>query len=80
LRRINWVAAGAFTFGGSLFALGAVVAQIGSGDAASAASIYLVGGIFFSTGAYASPRGDQRTTELRCRRRTCREALALVVI
>ena len=57
LRRINWVAAGAFTVGGSLFALGAAVAQLGSGDAATAASIYFVGGIFFSMGAYASLLG-----------------------
>ena len=57
LRRVNWVAAGAFTLGGSLFALGAVVAQIGSGDAASAASIYFAGGILFTTGAYASLLG-----------------------
>lgn len=54
LRRVNWVAAGAFTVGGSLFALGAAVAQFGSGDAATAASIYFAGGLFFSAGAYAS--------------------------
>jgi hypothetical protein len=58
LRLANWVSAGAFTVGGSLFALGAAVAQVGSGDAATAASIYLVGGIFFSTGAYASLLGE----------------------
>ena len=57
LRRVNWVAAGAFTIGGSLFALGAAEAQLGSGDAATAASIYLIGGLFFSTGAYASMLG-----------------------
>ncbi len=57
LRRVNWVASGAFTLGGLLFALGAVVAQIGSGDAASAASIYFAGGIFFSLGAYAALLG-----------------------
>ena len=54
LRRVNWVSAGAFVAGGSLFALGAAVAQLGSGDAATAASIYLAGGIFFTTGGYAS--------------------------
>jgi hypothetical protein len=37
-----------------LFALGAVVAQLGSGDAATSASIYLLGGVFFSSGAYGS--------------------------
>ncbi len=54
LRRVNWVTAAAFTAGGSLFALGAAVAQFGSGDATTAASIYFAGGLFFSTGAYAS--------------------------
>ncbi len=57
LRRLNWVAAAAFTVGGLLFALGALVAQIGSGEAVSAASIYLAGGIFFSSGGYASLLG-----------------------
>ena len=54
LRRANWVAAIAFTVGGSLFALGAAVAQVGSGDASTAASIYFAGGLFFNTGGYAS--------------------------
>jgi hypothetical protein len=54
VRRANWVAAVAFTVGGSLFALGAVVAQLGSGDATTAASIYFAGGLFFNTGGYAS--------------------------
>jgi hypothetical protein len=57
LRRINWVAAVAFTVGGSLFALGAAEAQLGSGDATTAASIYFAGGLFFNTGAYASLLG-----------------------
>lgn len=57
LRRINWVASGAFITGGSLFALGAIVAQLGSGNASTAASIYLVGGVFFTTGAYTSLLG-----------------------
>src|ERR671924_2158039 len=57
LRRLNWVAAGAFTVGGSLFAAGAVVAQFGSGDAAAAAGIYFCGGLFFNTGGYASLLG-----------------------
>ena len=57
LRRANWVAAGAFTIGGSLFALGAAEAQLGSGDATTAASIYFAGGLFFSTGGYASLLG-----------------------
>ena len=54
LRRANWVAAVAFTVGGSLFAIGAAVAQLGSGDATTAASIYFAGGLFFNTGGYAS--------------------------
>jgi hypothetical protein len=48
------VAAVAFTLGGSLFALGAAEAQLGSGDAAASASIYFAGGLFFNTGGYAS--------------------------
>jgi hypothetical protein len=40
-----------------LFAAGAAVAQLGSGDAATAASIYFAGGLFFNTGAYASLLG-----------------------
>ena len=54
LRRMNWVAAVAFTIGGSLFAIGAWVAQVGSGDATTTASIYFAGGLFFTTGGYAS--------------------------
>jgi hypothetical protein len=54
LRRANWVAAVAFAIGGSLFSIGAAVAQIGSGNATTAASIYFAGGLFFNTGGYAS--------------------------
>jgi hypothetical protein len=50
----NLAAAVAFTIGGGLFAAGAVVAQLGSGNAATSASIYLAGGVFFTTGGYAS--------------------------
>jgi hypothetical protein len=57
LLRLNWVAAGAFTIGGFLFALGAAEAQLGSGDATTAASIYFAGGLFFNTGGYASLLG-----------------------
>jgi hypothetical protein len=39
--------------GGSLFAIGAGLAQAGA-DATVCASIYLVGGVFFSTGGYVS--------------------------
>jgi hypothetical protein len=54
LRRVNLVAACAFAVGGSLFALGAAIAQLGSGNPTTSASIYFAGGIFFSTGGYAS--------------------------
>ena len=50
---VNAVAATAFLIGGSLFALGAALAQAGV-NATACASIYLVGGVFFSTGGYAS--------------------------
>ena len=54
LRRANGVAAGAFLVGGSLFAIGALLAQADVGGPRLAAVVYLVGGIFFSTGGYAS--------------------------
>ncbi len=52
--RINLVAAAAFTLGGSLFALGAAFAQLGVGTLVTVNITYLVGGLFFSTGGYAS--------------------------
>jgi len=61
---VNAVAATAFLVGGSLFAAGAALAQSGVSPTACA-SIYLIGGVFFSTGGYASvlqvinePSGD----------------------
>jgi hypothetical protein len=53
LRRINAVAATAFVAGGSLFAIGAALAQ-GGADPTLYCSVYLAGGIFFSTGGYAT--------------------------
>ncbi len=53
LRRANTVAASAFLIGGSLFALGAALVQAGV-DFTTCATIYLVGGVFFSTGGYTS--------------------------
>ena len=50
---VNAVAATAFLIGGSLFALGAALAQAGV-DPTACATIYLVGGVFFSTGGYTS--------------------------
>lgn len=54
LRRLNAIAATAFVLGGALFAAGAAVAQFGSGDATTCASIYFAGGLCFNTGGYAS--------------------------
>jgi hypothetical protein len=54
LTRVNLVAAVAFFIGGSLFALGAVFAQLGLGSQVTVNTTYLVGGFFFSLGGYAS--------------------------
>ncbi|MGW8949587.1 hypothetical protein [Streptomyces sp. NPDC055709] len=53
LRRLNATAAVAFTIGGALFALGAALA-LGSGSPTTSAAVYFAGGLFFSTGGYAS--------------------------
>ena len=54
LTTINLVAAVAFVLGGSLFALGAVFAQLGEVALLTVNVTYLVGGFFFSLGGYAS--------------------------
>ena len=54
LTTINSVAAVAFTIGGSLFAVGAVLAQVGEVALLTVNITYLVGGFFFSLGGYAS--------------------------
>ena len=54
LTTINLVAAVAFVLGGSLFALGALFAQLGVGSLPTVNVTYLVGGFFFSLGGYAS--------------------------
>lgn len=54
LDRVNAVAATAFVIGGSLFCLGALFAQLDIGSSHSIDLTYLVGGVFFSTGGYAS--------------------------
>lgn len=54
LRLLNAVAATAFVLGGSLFALGAGLAQGDVGGPLLPASVYLVGGVFFSTGGFVS--------------------------
>ena len=54
LGRINLVAAVSFVLGGSLFALGAFLAQVGNDASRNIDLVYLVGGVFFSLGGYAS--------------------------
>ncbi|MGW3991157.1 hypothetical protein, partial [Streptomyces sp. NPDC004830] len=54
MRRLNAIAATAFVIGGALFTAGAAVAQFGSGDATTCASVYFAGGVFFTTGGYVS--------------------------
>jgi len=50
--RVNRVTAVTFVLGGSLFALGAALAQLAVGSRASVNITYLVGGLFFSLGGY----------------------------
>jgi hypothetical protein len=54
LTRINAVAATAFVIGGSLFSIGALLAQGHVGGPRLAAAVFMVGGVFFTTGGYAS--------------------------
>lgn len=54
LTRINAVAATAFVIGGSLFSIGALLAQAHVGGPRLAAAVFMVGGIFFTIGGYAS--------------------------
>jgi hypothetical protein len=65
LQRLNTISATAFVLGGSLFALGAALAQGDVGGPRLSAAVYLLGGVFFTTGAYAAllqvanaPEGD----------------------
>ena len=53
-RWVDAVAASAFVVGGSLFAIGAALAQADLGGPRLVAGVYLAGGVFFSTGGYAS--------------------------
>jgi hypothetical protein len=53
-RRRNLVAAISFVLGGSLFALGAVLAQLDLTSLPTINVTYLVGGVFFSTGGYVT--------------------------
>lgn len=54
LARVNWASAIAFILGGSLFALGAVLADQEVGSVREIDLVYLVGGLWFSVGGYAS--------------------------
>ena len=54
LGRANLVGATAFTLGGTLFALGALLAQLDIGSLWTVDMVYLVGGVFFSVGGYVS--------------------------
>jgi hypothetical protein len=54
LVRANLVAATAFTLGGTLFAIGALLAQLGVGSVWDVDTVYLVGGAFFSVGGFVS--------------------------
>ena len=53
-RRANAVAASSFVVGGSLFAIGAALAQGDVGGPLLPASVYLAGGVFFCSGGYSS--------------------------
>jgi len=65
LRRTNAIAATAFIVGGSLFCIGALLAQADIGGPRLAAAVFAAGGVFFTTGGYTSvllvvnARGDQ---------------------
>ena len=50
----NLATAASFVVGGSLFALGAVLAQLDVGSLVTVNVTYLVGGVFFSLGGYVS--------------------------
>ena len=54
LGRANLVAATSFTLGGTLFAVGALLAQLGLGSLRVVDLVYLVGGVFFTLGGYVS--------------------------
>lgn len=54
LRRVNAVSATSFVIGGSLFAIGAGLAQADVGGPLLPACVFLAGGVFFSTGAYTA--------------------------
>ena len=55
-RRLNLAAAASFCLGGSLFAAGALLAQLNLADTVTINITYLVGGFFFSLGGLLSIR------------------------
>jgi hypothetical protein len=55
-RVLNAVSATAFVIGGSLFAIGAALAQADVGGPRLVAAVYLLGGVFFSSGGAAGIR------------------------
>ena len=54
LERTNAIAATAFVIGGSLFCLGALLAQADIGGPRLAGAVFMAGGVFFTTGGYSS--------------------------
>jgi uncharacterized membrane protein len=54
LARVNAVSATAFIVGGSLFCVGALLAQADVGGPRLAAAVFMAGGVFFTTGGYTS--------------------------
>jgi len=63
-RQVNAVSATAFVIGGSLFAIGAALAQGDVGGPRLAGAVYLVGGVFFSTGGAAGVRASRHDSAL----------------
>ena len=61
---INAVAATSFVIGGSLFAIGAGLAQADVGGPLLPATVYLVGGVFFCSGGFTSVLMARGTTRL----------------
>lgn len=61
---VNTIAATSFAIGGSLFAIGAGLAQADVGGPLLPAGVYLAGGAFFSTGGFTSVLQARGTTSL----------------
>jgi uncharacterized membrane protein YgdD (TMEM256/DUF423 family) len=54
LKLTNTIAATAFVVGGSLFCIGALLAQANIGGPRLPAAVFVAGGVFFTTGGYSS--------------------------